>query len=252
MEVVTNDSKNRQKRGFNKLYPLFVFIMLILSTNAAFAHCDTMEGPLIGDAKKAISQNNVNIVLKWIPEANETEIKDAFTQTMKVRILSSDAEKLADKSFFETLVRIHRQGEGVPFTGIKPIGTAIDPRVAAADKAIAAGNLSPVKGLIPEKDMPELTKRFEKAMSLKNFDVNDVKAGREYIEAYVQFFKFAEGEVHEGHGDAHAAEGTVCGHLEGNEGPGCDPATHIPWILSGLLFITTTVFASLYLKKKKK
>ena len=247
-EVVTYNSKNSQRRGLNKLFPLFVFFMMILSTNVAFAHCDTMEGPLIGDAKKAINSNNVNIVLKWVPEANEAEIKDVFIQTMKVRVLSPDAEKLADKSFFETLVRIHRAAEGVPFTGVKPLGTPIDPRVAAADKSIAAGNLSPVKGLIPEKNRPELTERFEKVMSLKNFDVNDVKAGREYIEAYVQFFKFAEGEEeHEGHGDAHAAEGTGSGHAEGHSS---NHATHIPWILTGLFFITTTIFASLYMKKK--
>ena len=38
-------------------------------------------------------------------------------------------------------------------------------------------------------------------MSLKDFDVNRVEEGREYIEAYVQFFKFAEGEDehHESH-----------------------------------------------------
>ena len=42
--------------------------------------------------------------------------------------------------------------------------------------------------------MAELTIRFGKVMSLKKFDVNNVKAGREYIEAYVQFFHFAEGE----------------------------------------------------------
>jgi hypothetical protein len=36
---------------------------------------------------------------------------------------------------------------------------------------------------------------------LKNFDVNNVEGGREYIEAYVQFFKFAEGEV-----DGHATK----------------------------------------------
>jgi hypothetical protein len=246
MKVVTYNSKNSKRRGLSILFPLFVFFMMILSTNAAFAHCDTMEGPLIGDANKAISGNNVNIVLKWIQEANEAEIKDAFILMMKVRILSPDAEKLADKSFFETLVRIHRAGEGIPFTGVKPIGTPIDPRVVAADKAIAAGNLSPLKGLIPEKNMSELTERFRKVMSLKNFDVNDVKAGREYIEAYVQFFKFAEGEA-EGHEKGQEAS------IESDVRRGADSsnhASHIPWILAGLFFITTTVFASLYVKKK--
>jgi hypothetical protein len=215
-KVVPKNSRNSQRRGSENLFPLFVFFMLILSTSVAFAHCDTMEGPLIGDAKKAISENNVNIVLKWIPEVNEAEIRDAFIQTIKVRVLSPDAEKLADMSFFETLVRIHRAGEGVSFTGVKPVGTPIDPKVAAADKVIAARSLLPVKGLISEKNMPELTNLFEKAMSLKNFDVNNVKAGREYIEAYVQFFKFAEGET-EAHEHGNEAEVDSSNH-----------AVHIP------------------------
>lgn len=206
--VAADNSKNIQKgKLMNKLVTLFIFSMLILSTSVSFAHCDTMEGPLVLDAKKAISQNNVNIVLKWVPAANEKEIEDAFNQMMKVRVLSSDAKDLAEKYFFDTLVRIHRNGEGVSFTGVKPVGTPIDEKVKAADKSIEVGSLSPLKGKISKDDMPELTERFEKVMSLKNFDANNVKAGREYIEAYVQFFKFAEGEV-----EGHAAEGIGCGH----------------------------------------
>jgi hypothetical protein len=153
-----------------------------------------MDGPLIKDAQKALAQNNVNYVLKWVPAASEAEIKDAFNLVMKVRGLNADAKELSDKYFFDILVRIHRTAEGVPFTGVKPLGTPIDEKILAADRSLEAGNLSPLKGKISEKDMPELTERFEKTMALKNFDVNNVAAGREYIEAYVRFFKFAEGE----------------------------------------------------------
>jgi hypothetical protein len=41
--------------------------------------------------------------------------------------------------------------------------------------------------------------------------VKDVEAGREYIEAYVQFFKFAEGE--EAHNDEHTKVASQSGHL---------------------------------------
>lgn len=140
----------------------------------------------------------MNYVLKWVQPQYETEIKDAFILTMKVRNLSSDARILADKYFFETVVRVHRSGEGVPFTGVKPSGTPVDEKIVAADKSIESGTLSPLKGLVTKEMLPELEARFKKAMSLNGFDVNDVKAGREYIEAYVQFFKFAEGEE-EGH-----------------------------------------------------
>ncbi|HAQ21866.1 MAG TPA: hypothetical protein DCR40_21945 [Prolixibacteraceae bacterium] len=206
--VEADNSGNSQKgKMLNKLVALFIFFLLVLSTSVSFAHCDTMEGPLVLDAKKAISQNNVNIVLKWVQAANETEIKDAFNQMMKVRVISADAKDLAEKYFFDTLVRIHRAGEGVTFTGVKPAGTPIDEKIKAADKSIEAGNLSPLKGKVSKNDLPELTERFEKVISLKNFDVNNVKAGREYIEAYVQFFKFAEGEA-----EGHAAESHGCGH----------------------------------------
>jgi len=114
---------------------------------------------------------------------------------------------LADKYFFETLVRLHRSGEGVPFTGVKPSGTPIDEKILAADKSIETGDMTPLKELVPAEVIPELTERFVKTMSLRNFDVNNVEAGRAYIESYVQFFKFAEGEE-EGHneisGDSHS------------------------------------------------
>jgi hypothetical protein len=182
------------------LVSLFFFLMQVFLANVTFAHCDTMDGPLIADARQAIGHNNVNYALKWVPAENEIEIKEAFDLTMKVIGLSPEAKELSEKYFFETLVRIHRTGEGVPFTGLKPSGTPIDRKVLAADKSLEAGNLSPLKELVSDEDMPELTERFNKAMSLKNFDVNNVEAGREYIEAYVQFFRFAEGET-EGHAE---------------------------------------------------
>jgi hypothetical protein len=245
-KVDADNLKNNQKRVSTLrlgLISLFTFLMLIFSTNVSFAHCDQMNGPLVADAKKAIEQNNVNIVLKWVQAAHETEIKEAFNQMMKVRELSPEAKALSEKYFFETIVRIHRAGEGVAFTGVKPEGTPIDERVMAADKSIELGNLSPLEGLVAKKDLPELTERFNKVMSLKNFDVNNVEAGREYIEAYVQFFKFAEGETegHAAHGNGSAAHTGATSHT-----------AHIPWILSGLFLITTVLFGTLYYKRGKQ
>jgi hypothetical protein len=204
-----NDRKSKRKVKIG-LVSLFTLSFLFLSTNVSFAHCDTMDGPLIADARKAMAQNNVNYALKWVSASNEAEISDAFNLAMKVKGLSPEAKELSEKYFFDTLVRIHRAGEGVPFTGVKPSGTPIDEKVLAADKSIETGNLAPLKGMISKDDMPELTERFEKVMSLKNFDVNNVKAGREYIEAYVQFFKFAEGE--EAHNEGHTEVVATSGH----------------------------------------
>jgi hypothetical protein len=244
-EIVAENLKGNQEKKRNlalRLIPIFIVSLLILSTNVTFAHCDTMDGPLIKDARQAIALNNINYALKWVSSENEAEIKNAYNQMMKVRDLSPEAKELGEKYFFETLVRVHRSGEGVPYTGVKPSGTPIDEKILAADRSIELGNLSLLTGIESKEKLPELTKRFEKVMSLKNFNVNNVEAGREYIEAYVLFFKYAEGEE----------EGTVAiEHGSNVHAIAAGHTNHIPWILSGLFFITTLLFAGLFLKKNK-
>ncbi|GLC29536.1 DUF6448 family protein [Clostridium omnivorum] len=215
----------------------------------ASAHCDTMDGPTVGDAKKAIESNNVNYVLKWVTPENEKEVSKIFDLSMKVRKLSPEAEELADNYLFENLVRIHRAGEGAPFTGVKPSGTPIDEKVLAADKSIEVGNLSPLEKYVEKDKMPELKERFDKVMSLKNFDVNNVEAGREYIEAYVKYFHFAEGEEEE------AAHGTEATHEAAKYETSNDKAEAlpiIPWSLAGVFFTTTVVLAVVHHKSHTK
>lgn len=169
------------------------------------AHCDTVEGPAVKDGRKALETGNLNYALKWIPADGEAELRDVFEKALKVRSLGVEAAELADRLFLETMVRIHRMGEGVGFTGIQPEGTQIDPVVKAADEAIALGSDADLLPLVPEERRAELDERFQSALAVKDFDVDDVAAGRRYLAAYVSFFKYAEGEDHEHHGhEAHA------------------------------------------------
>ena len=170
------------------------------------AHCDTAEGPAVTDGRTSLATGNLNHALKWIPADGEAELREVFEKALKVRTLGTDAAELADRLFLETLVRIHRMGEGVGFTGIQPAGTQIDPVVTAADEAIARGSADDLLPLVPDERRAELHRRFDVAMAVKDFDVDDVAAGRRYLAAYVAFFTYAEGEEHEhdGHeGHAH-------------------------------------------------
>lgn len=221
-----------------------LFGVLILFSQASFAHCDTKDGPVVAAAIRALEENNVNYALIWVPEADETGLKDAFELATKVRMLGPEARALADNYFFETLVRLHRAGEGVPYTGIQPHGTPIDEKILAADKSIELGNLTPLNDLVPKSEFPELERRFDRVMSRKNYDVNNVRAGREYVDAYVQFFHFAEGEgahhaAHVGEREHHSSHFEEGGH-----------AGHIPWILSGALFIVSIMYLTLYYREK--
>jgi len=172
------------------------------------AHCDTPDGPAVTSGRKALATGNINHALIWIPAEGEAELRTVFEQTLKVRTLGAEAAELADRLFLETLVRIHRMGEGVGFTGIQPNGGPADPVVAAADEAIAQGSDARLLQMVPEDRRAGLDGRFHAALAVKDFDADDVVAGRRYLAAYVDCFKYAEGEEHDhaGHGHSHEHE----------------------------------------------
>ena len=187
--------------GITILFGLFLTLM----PKIASAHCDTMDGPAVKDGRIALETGNINYAYKWIFEDFEGELKEIFDLSLKVRKLGEDAREAADRWFLENLVRIHRAGEGASYDGLKPSGTALAPKVTAADESIALGNMSPIKGLVTMEEYHLLEEKFNRAIALKDYDINDVKAARAYVEAYVTFFKMAEGEEHEHH-TAHGHE----------------------------------------------
>ena len=160
-------------------------------TTPAQAHCDTLDGPVVSAARKALDTGNVNLVLVWVQKQDDAEIRSAFEKTRKVRGAGGDARELADMYFFETLVRIHRAGEGAAYTGLKPAGT-VEPPIAAADKAIETGKLQGLAKLVFEETERGLHGHFEQVMAKKGYDPNDVEAGRAYSGAYVEFVHYAE------------------------------------------------------------
>lgn len=170
---------------------------LLAALPTAAAHCDTADGPAVADGRRALATGNLNYALKWIPADGETELREVFGKVIKVRKLGVEAAEIADRLFLETLVRIHRMAEGVGFTGIQGPGAPVEPVVVAADRALENGDLEPLRALVPADRFDELTARFERARAKRNFDVDDVKAGREFIAAYVSYFKYAEGEEHD-------------------------------------------------------
>jgi len=157
----------------------------------AWAHCDTLGGPVIIDAKVALAKGDVTPALKWVKPAAEKEIREAFQKTLAVRGNSPEATELADLYFFETLVRVHRAGEGAPYTGLKP-AHEIEPPIAAADKALEAGKVDDLAADVSKAVAAGIRERFEKAVAAKKHAEHNVEAGREYVAAYVEFVHYVE------------------------------------------------------------
>jgi hypothetical protein len=160
---------------------------------AALAHCDTLDGPVVTEAKAALEKGDVTTVLKWVKPGAETEIRSVFEKTMAVRKQGVDAKELADMYFFETLVRVHRAGEGAPYTGLKPAGRDLGPAIPAADKALETGSIERVEKLLVDSVKECLHEHFHHALAKKKYDKKDVDAGRAYVEAYVSYIHCVEG-----------------------------------------------------------
>lgn len=166
--------------------------LLILLPAKSYAHCDGLDGPVVSAARRALATGNVSPVLIWVVQADEGEIRKAFEKTLAVRKFGPESLELADTYFFETLVRLHRAGEGEPYSGLKPAGRDLGPAIPAADKALAIGSPDGVVELLTHAVHEAVGGRFAAAMLKKRFQLDDIQGGREYVEAYVNFLHTVE------------------------------------------------------------
>lgn len=164
----------------------------LAAATPARAHCDSMDGPVVTAARTALEKKDVTPVFKWIKPEHEAELNAAFTRTLAVRARGGEARELADQFFFETLVRLHRAGEGAPYTGLKPAGTKLDPAVEAADQALERGRADALIKTVTDEAAAGIRRRFNQALEKKAHAEHNVGAGREYVAAYVEFVHYVE------------------------------------------------------------
>jgi hypothetical protein len=179
----------------------------LLLVNSAAAHCDAMDGPVITEAQAALADGDVTPLLKWVPAADEAHIKAVFDKTLRVRALGEEAREFADHQLFATLVRVHRAFEGAPYTGIQPAGE-IDPAVMAADAALVEGSIDDLVGRFTRKFEQNARERFAAASNARAQAGESIAAGREFVEAYVQYVHYLE--------DVHNAISATGGHDHGS------------------------------------
>ena len=182
-----------RKNIFNLFTPIVISLVFMLFCPAkVFAHCDTMDGPVVKAAQSALESDDVNLVLIWVQKKDEAEVKKAFNSTRIVRELNPEAKELADKYFFETVVRLHRANEGAPYAGLKPGGSTSSPAIGAADKAIETGLTEPLVRLLTNTMKNGVLRHFKRVVTKKNYKPDDIEAGREYVKVYVDFMHYVE------------------------------------------------------------
>lgn len=171
---------------------------MLFGAPSAQAHCDSVDGPVAKAAQRALENGNVNPVLAYAPAAAEAEIRAALEKSRKVRDLGADARALADQAFMETVIGLHRAGEGAPYTGLKPAGIDYGPVIPAAEHAVESGDLTKLKALLVEEIEHALRERIAHVRELQKVSLEPKTAAevphvRERVSAELGFITFAEG-----------------------------------------------------------
>ncbi|MBW2250617.1 MAG: hypothetical protein JRF60_08290 [Deltaproteobacteria bacterium] len=174
------------------MFSVLLALTILANSQSAYAHCDTLDGPVVKTARVALDKGDITPLLKWVRPSDEKEIRDAFEMTLAVRAKGGKARDLADMYFFENLVRIHRAGEGAPYTGLKP-GVAIDPAVALADKALKDGSIDKLVNVLTNAMAKGIRERFQHANETQKHANESVEVGRKFVESYVIFTHYVEG-----------------------------------------------------------
>lgn len=146
-------------------------------------HCDSLDGPVVTAARRALEDGDVGHILPFVPAAGETEVREAFLLADKARRLGAEAQEVADRWFFETVVRVHRAGEGAPFTGLKPAGLDTGPVIPAAEHSLETGSPHDLAAMLCEIVREQVEHRHGSAMLLRVHAAEGVTAARAYVEA---------------------------------------------------------------------
>lgn len=150
-------------------------------------HCDSKDGPVVKAAAQALSGNSVELVLPYVPAHGENEVRAAFDKTIAARGCGAAAATVADEWFYETVVRLHRAGEGAPFTGLKPAGLGHGAVVPVAERAIDSGDVDELVELLTSALQHEVRRKFDHVMHLKPNEHGPLPEAREYVEAMLGF-----------------------------------------------------------------
>jgi hypothetical protein len=199
------NSEIKKRNNYKTIGSVLLFLLVtVFLANPASAHCDSYDGPVIKDAVKAIESNDVTLVLKWVNEDQEEEIINLFGKLNKLKNGDKEVYSIVEKHFLETLVRLHRETEGAPYTGLKPAGTT-KMIIQLSDNALHTGSADDLISKLNNHIKAVVREKYEKAAELYKVKDESIEKGREYVEAYVLYTHTLEA-IHDilEHGGGHS------------------------------------------------
>jgi Family of unknown function (DUF6448) len=119
-------------------------------------HCDTIDGPVVKAAARALEAGNVSLVLPYVPRDGEEEVKRCFESVAQLRDQNAKAGEVANRHFYETggphppggrgravhRCEAGRVGSGSGDPGRRRESACVRPPRAARSRASSSGQLA--------------------------------------------------------------------------------------------------------------
>lgn len=175
-------------------WTLYFFLLLIFSLGATevWAHCDRKNGPVAVASKEALQTGEFEKIQIWVGKEQEEELRQKFQQSLDVYKLGGESKELAVEYFMETAVRLHREAEGLPFTGLKEAQP--NPKdIEAAEQALDSGNVDRVVNLLSDKMKEKVSHWFMQAREAQKEKDKSIQSGREWVDTYVRYITYIHG-----------------------------------------------------------
>ena len=191
-----SESKRVSVKRWSALGTLAVVVGMVIALGSpapASAHCDSTSGPVVGAARESLESGDVRPVLAYVKPEAEAELSAAFQSTQTVRQAGGAAQDLADRYFYETAVRLHRQGEGASYTGLKEIAD-VGPALTAAEQALETGDVDTVSAVIDSTLRAELRERYQAVVAARERAAHEgtVASARARAEAELAFETYVD------------------------------------------------------------
>jgi hypothetical protein len=148
------------------------------------------NGPVMRAAKMALETGNANYVLIWVSEKSENTLKNLLEKTCCERSSRKNMQNGAIDWYFETVNRLHSVNRRMLYTCLKPGVLDESPIVLKVERAIETGNFEEIKGVIPNIHAGDVQQRFHYVMDKRNYEVNNIAAGRAYVSAFFDFIGY--------------------------------------------------------------
>ncbi|WP_234573514.1 DUF6448 family protein [Rhodohalobacter sp. 614A] len=171
------------------LASIFTLVFMLGFASTSQAHCDRVNGPVATDARKALETGDLSHALIWVTDQQAEELKSTFEQSLEVYTKGNESQELAVRYFISETVRLHREAEGMPFTGLKPAQPS-SKDIQIAEQALVSGELAPVTDMLANEIQKKTSELYSKAMEAKSKKDNSVEAGREWVDAYVKYIVY--------------------------------------------------------------